>query len=163
LTQSTESLVNQIAGFLTGQQQTVTTVESCTGGGVAYQLTAVAGSSNWFEKGFVTYSNQAKTEMVGVAEALIEAHGAVSIEVAAAMAEGGRHRANASYAVSITGIAGPGGGTPDKPVGTVCFGWASPSGEVKTSRILFKGDRVSVRLQSVNYALAELVKLLTQG
>ncbi len=158
--ESMKNLVVEIGRYLVRLNQTVTAVESCTGGGVAQQLTAVAGSSAWFERSFVTYSNQAKTEMVGVPEDLIQQYGAVSIEVAKAMAGGGKGRANSDYGLSVTGIAGPGGGTRDKPVGTVCFGWACPNGEVTTQQMIFAGDRDVVRSQSVLYALSGLLEIL---
>ena len=140
--------------------RSVTTVESCTGGGVAHSLTAISGSSNWFERGYVTYSNAAKTEMVGVSEALLEKHGAVSNEVAEAMALGGLKHADADYALSVTGIAGPDGGTKDKPVGTVCFGWAGPDNYVQAEKIIFRGDRDEVRCQTIVHSLAGLLKIL---
>jgi nicotinamide-nucleotide amidase len=129
------------------------TAESCTGGWVAASLTAIPGSSAWFERGFVTYSNASKAEMLGVAPDLIERHGAVSEEVARAMALGAQRHSRAQIALSITGVAGPGGGTPDKPVGLVCFGWAVGNlpQVVETKR--FSGDREAVRLSSVIHAL----------
>ena len=139
------------------------TVESCTGGGVAYFLTSVAGSSEWFERGLITYSNQAKSELAGVADHLIEQYGAVSEEVANAMALGGLSHGNATDAVAITGIAGPGGGTAEKPVGTVCFAWAHRENggqqpEVRSQRHVLAGDRHSVRIQSVIRAVTGLLE-----
>lgn len=131
---------------------TVATAESCTGGLIAGAITAIAGSSHVFTHGFVTYANAAKTEMLGVSEALLAAHGAVSESVARAMAEGARHRAGVDYAISTTGIAGPDGGTAEKPVGTVWFGLAGPAGTQAYHR-LFQGDRESVREQAVAFAL----------
>jgi nicotinamide-nucleotide amidase len=136
------------------------TAESCTGGLVAGAVTAVAGSSAWFERGFVTYSNAAKHEMLGVARDLIAAHGAVSEPVARAMVEGAKARSGAECAVSITGVAGPGGGTRAKPVGTVCFGWLVPGREPVVTTRHFPGDREAVRAASVDLALAGLVALL---
>ena len=135
------------------------TAESCTGGGVAQAVTDVGGSSAWFERGFVTYSNGAKTTMLGVPADLIAAHGAVSEEVAAAMAQGALARSEARVAVSTTGIAGPTGGVPGKPVGTVCFGWAM-DGRVQTQRLVFAGDRQAVRAQAVAHALQELLRFI---
>lgn len=135
------------------------TAESCTGGGVAQAVTDVGGSSAWFERGFVTYSNGAKTTMLGVPADLIAAHGAVSEEVAAAMAQGALTRSDARVAVSTTGIAGPTGGVPGKPVGTVCFGWAM-DGRVQTQRLVFAGDRQAVRAQAVAHALQELLRFI---
>ena len=119
---NTKKLAADLVHLLQAQGKTVTTVESCTGGLIAGAITSVAGSSNVFETGFVTYSNAAKTALVNVPEDLLIAHGAVSIEVAAAMAEGARAAARADLALSATGIAGPGGGSAAKPVGMVCFG-----------------------------------------
>ena len=127
--------------------------ESCTGGWVAAAMTAIAGSSEWFERGFVTYSNEAKHEMLGVPADLIERYGAVSEEVARAMAVGALRHSRAQIALSITGVAGPGGGSDDKPVGLVCFGWAlgNLTQVVETKR--FSGDREAVRRAAVNHAL----------
>ena len=127
--------------------------ESCTGGWVAAAMTAIAGSSEWFERGFVTYSNEAKHEMLGVPADLIERCGAVSEEVARAMAVGALRHSRAQIALSITGVAGPGGGSDDKPVGLVCFGWAvgNLTQVVETKR--FSGDREAVRRAAVNHAL----------
>lgn len=135
------------------------TAESCTGGGVAQAVTDISGSSAWFERGFVTYSNGAKTGMLGVPAELIAAHGAVSEEVAAAMAQGTLAHSEAQVAVSTTGIAGPTGGVPGKPVGTVCFGWAR-AGQVHTERLVFAGDRQAVRKQAVAHALQGLLRFI---
>lgn len=136
---------------------TVATAESCTGGLVAGALTAVAGSSAVVDRGFVTYSNAAKTDLLGVPEAVLGSHGAVSEPVARAMAEGARNRAETDLSVSITGIAGPGGGSPEKPVGLVHFGCASPPG-VAHERHVFEGlDREGVRIASVRTALRMLL------
>lgn len=133
--------------------------ESCTGGLIAGACTDLAGSSVWFERGFVTYSNAAKTEMLGVDAQLVEQHGAVSEAVARAMAEGALRHSRAQAAVAVTGIAGPSGGSTDKPVGTVWFGWAV-SGAVHTQKKVFAGDRAAVRAAAVQHALAGLVRLL---
>ena len=135
------------------------TAESCTGGGVAQAVTDVDGSSAWFERGSVTYSNGAKSSMLGVPAELIAAHGAVSEEVAAAMAQGALAHSSAQVAVSTTGIAGPTGGVPGKPVGTVCFAWAM-AGRVQTQRLVFAGDRQAVRAQAVTHALQELLRFI---
>jgi nicotinamide-nucleotide amidase len=129
------------------------TAESCTGGLVAAQLTEIAGSSDVVDRGFVTYSNAAKTELLGVQPALLERHGAVSAEVAAAMAEGALARAHAQVAVAVTGIAGPGGGTPAKPVGLVHFALARNGAATRTERHVFAGDRRAIRAASVETAL----------
>jgi len=135
------------------------TAESCTGGGVAHAVTAIAGSSEVFDRGFVTYSNGAKTGMLGVPAATIAGEGAVSEAVAAAMAEGALRSSGADVAVAVTGIAGPSGGTPEKPVGTVCFSWATRDGarEVRTRH--FDGDRDAVRAASVRFAIEGVVRL----
>ncbi len=135
----------------------IATVESCTGGLIAGALTAIAGSSEVFERGFVTYSNEAKSELVGVPAGLIEAHGAVSAEVARAMAEGGLARSRADIAVSVTGIAGPGGGTDAKPVGLVHFACAARGEEVALHHQQFAGDRRAVREASVCQALSMII------
>jgi nicotinamide-nucleotide amidase len=133
----------------------IATAESCTGGLLAGAITAVAGSSDWFERGFVTYSNAAKTEELSVAKDLIERFGAVSEEVARAMAEGALRASRAQWAVAVTGIAGPTGGTPEKPVGTVCFAWAGP-GRTASEWRLIPGDRASIRRDSVRVGLQGL-------
>ncbi|QNM98093.1 CinA family protein [Chitinimonas koreensis] len=134
----------------------VTSAESCTGGGIAHAITEIAGSSGWFDQAFVTYSNAAKQKLVGVPAGLLAAHGAVSEPVARAMAEGARAAAEADLAVAVSGIAGPGGAVPGKPVGTVCFAWAGPAGSRSETRH-FAGDRAAVRRQSVVHALAGLL------
>ena len=139
--------------------------ESCTGGLVCATLTDLAGSSDWFERGYITYSNAAKTECLDVPAETIQSFGAVSEQVAAAMANGARLKADVNVAVSITGIAGPTGGSPDKPVGTVCFGWSikqQGGDDVKTITITkqFSGDRQTVREQACDFALSKLLDLL---
>jgi nicotinamide-nucleotide amidase len=129
------------------------TAESCTGGWVAEAVTAISGSSDWFERGFVTYSNEAKQEMLGVRAATLDAAGAVSEETAREMAQGALRRSHAQVAVSITGVAGPTGGTATKPVGMVCFGWALAGGAADVATKHFQGDREQVRRQSVIFAL----------
>jgi len=135
------------------------TAESCTGGLVAGAITDIAGSSAWFERGFVTYSNRAKMEELGVDPDIIARHGAVSGETAKAMAQGARAASGAQWAVAVTGIAGPAGGSPDKPVGTVWFAWAGPRG-VETLHRRLEGDRAAVRTASVAIALQGLVDRL---
>ena len=130
------------------------TAESCTGGLIAAALTAIAGSSDVVDRGFVTYSNDAKTEMLGVPAALIAAEGAVSAPVARAMAEGALARSRATIAVAVTGIAGPGGGSADKPVGLVWFGLARRGAPAVAERVVFPGDRAAVRAATVAHALA---------
>jgi nicotinamide-nucleotide amidase len=137
----------------------VATAESCTGGLVAGAITAVAGSSAWFDRGFVTYSNDAKMEQLGVSQATLATYGAVSIQTAAEMAAGARRASRAEWAVAVTGVAGPGGGSIEKPVGMVCFGWAGPAGVASELRQL-QGDRAEVRRESVRIALAGLIDRL---
>jgi nicotinamide-nucleotide amidase len=137
----------------------VATAESCTGGLIAASLTAIAGSSASVDRGFVTYSNAAKTEMLGVPEALIADKGAVSAEVAGRMAEGALARSRADLAVSVTGVAGPGGGSPTKPVGLVWFGTMRRGGMVATSHHVFPGDRTAVRAATVLEAFRLLDRL----
>jgi len=134
----------------------VGTAESCTGGLVAAALTAIAGSSDVVERGFVTYSNEAKSELLGVPPATIVAHGAVSAETAAAMAEGAIAHAPIDLAVSITGVAGPGGGSAEKPVGLVIFGLARRGGPCRIERHVFPGDRTAVRVAALGVALGLL-------
>ena len=135
------------------------TAESCTGGGVAQAITEIAGSTGWFDCGFVTYSNASKTELLDVPAALIAQLGTVSEEVAAAMAKGALANSNAHVALSTTGIAGPTGAVPGKPVGTVCFGWARGD-TVHTERLVFAGDRQAVREQTVVHALQGLLRFI---
>ena len=146
-------LSEQVGQALKARGATVTTAESCTGGWVAKTLTDIAGSSAWFERGFVTYSNEAKSQMIGVSEATLLDHGAVSEPVVVEMAIGALRAARADYAISVSGIAGPGGGSAEKPVGTVWFGVASASGQGVTQRECFAGDREAVRRQATAYAL----------
>ena len=135
------------------------TAESCTGGWVAMAATAIPGSSDWFERGYVVYSNAAKREELGVSEDALERHGAVSEETAREMAAGALKNGRGHVALAITGVAGPAGGTPDKPVGTVCFAWARGGKMVSETR-RFEGDRESVRRQSVVRALQGVLELL---
>ncbi|MFC0140704.1 nicotinamide-nucleotide amidase [Erwinia mallotivora] len=137
-------------------QATLTTAESCTGGWIAKVLTDVAGSSCWFERGFVTYSNQAKQQMTGVTADSLARHGAVSEQVVREMAEGARVEADADFAISVSGIAGPDGGSDDKPVGTVWFGFAVRNRETKVQRQIFSGDREAVRRQATAWGLQTL-------
>jgi nicotinamide-nucleotide amidase len=148
-----EILAAQVGALLRANGQKLATAESCTGGWVAQCLTAVAGSSDWFDRGFVSYSNEAKNEMLGVEIDTLLTHGAVSEATAAAMAAGALRHSRADWALAITGVAGPGGGSPDKPVGTVCFGWAARDGRIETQTRHFSGNREQVRAQSVAHAL----------
>jgi len=141
---------------LQSQGLTLAVAESCTGGLIAAAITASAGSSAWFERGFVTYSNAAKQEMLGIEGALLEEHGAVSETVAVAMAAGVLTHSRADVTLAVTGIAGPGGGSEEKPVGTVWLAWAGAGRSVVTRRERFEGDREAVRRQSVAAALEGL-------
>ena len=159
-----EPAVRGLAQALRAAGLRLATAESCTGGLIAAACTAVAGSSDWFERGFVTYSNAAKTEMLGVPAALIAAHGAVSAEVAQAMAEGALAQSHADLAVAVTGIAGPAGATPDKPVGTVWLAVArrGGSGVVTWAELLqLDGDRAAIRALTVQRALRHLTTRAT--
>lgn len=144
-----------MADVLRRRQWMLATAESCTGGLIAGACTDLAGSSDWFERGFVTYSNAAKTELLGVPAALIAQHGAVSEPVARAMAEGAVARSHAQVSVAVTGVAGPSGGSADKPVGTVWFGWCV-NGRTDAECRRFDGDRAAVRAQTVAHALQGL-------
>ncbi|MDP2741848.1 MAG: CinA family protein [Hydrogenophaga sp.] len=156
---NTTSLVEALASELKSRGLMMATAESCTGGLIAGACTELSGSSDWFERGFVTYSNAAKVELLDVPAELIDAHGAVSEPVARAMAAGAVAQSRAQVAVSVTGVAGPTGGTAEKPVGTVWFGWATPSG-VFTENRRFDGDRAAVREATVAHALAGLLQRL---
>ena len=148
-----------MADLLLKKQLRLVTAESCTGGLIAAACTDLAGSSAWFERGFVTYSNAAKTELLGVSERVLRRAGAVCGPVAQAMAEGALAHSHAQVAVAVTGVAGPSGGSPAKPVGTVWFGFALP-GQVLTEKCHFDGDRAAVRQATVRHALERLVELL---
>lgn len=152
-------LCGQLGQALSGRGWMLATAESCTGGLIAAACTERAGSSDWFERGFVTYSNEAKTELLGVDPGAIAAQGAVSEWVARAMAFGAVRHSRAQVAVAVTGIAGPGGGSPDKPVGTVWFGF-SVDGRLTSETVHFQGDRQAVREATVRHALERLLALL---
>ncbi|NJS37180.1 MAG: CinA family protein [Brachymonas sp.] len=156
---STHYSYRLLADFLVKNELKLATAESCTGGMISAACTDLAGSSDWFERGFVTYSNAAKTELLGVDAALIEAHGAVSEPVARAMAFGAIRHSNAQVSLAVTGIAGPSGGSAAKPVGTVWFGF-SVQGSLHSELQRFDGDRAAVRAQACHHALARLWALL---
>jgi len=153
------ALAERLGGALLARRQRVATAESCTGGLVAGAITAVAGSSAWFERGFVTYTNEAKTELLGVPAATLATFGAVSVQTAEGMALGALAASRAQWALAVTGVAGPGGGSPEKPVGTVCFAWSGPCG-ARSERRQLGGDRAAVREESVRIALAGLLDCL---
>jgi len=153
-------LAQQVAQALEAKGWMLATAESCTGGLIAATCTGLAGSSAWFDRGAVTYSNEAKTDMLGVPPELIAQHGAVSEPVARAMAEGMLQRSKAHIAVAVTGVAGPGGGSPDKPVGTVWLAWAAHGNggkEVQACRLSLQGDRNHVRGRTVEQALLQVL------
>jgi len=162
--------IEQLASQLLRRGWLLATAESCTGGMIAARCTDMAGSSQWFERGFVSYSNEAKHDMLGVPSILIEEHGAVSEQVAKAMVLGALKRSKAQVALAVTGIAGPSGGSMDKPVGTVCFAWGLPSDGgptlgaetawVKVETCLFEGDRAAIRQSTLANALTQMLLLL---
>ena len=155
-----QQLATQLGDKLLARGWMVATAESCTGGWVGQLLTSLAGSSAWYERGFITYSNAAKTEMLGVPTDTLEIHGAVSEETACAMATGALTHSHAQASLAITGIAGPGGGTPQKPVGMVCYGWAFTDGTVISSNCRLSGDREEIRSRAVAAALRGLIDLI---
>ena len=157
LSNDIEELVKQLAAKLTEKGWMLATAESCTGGMIAAACTDLAGSSQWFERGFVTYSNEAKTEMLGVPAELIARHGAVSEEVVRAMAEGAIRHSRAQVSIAVTGIAGPGGGSAEKPVGTVWVGW-SVGGNTFTDCLHLDGDRAAIRTATLTHALQQLLR-----
>lgn len=155
-----ENLARELGAALLTRGEWLTAAESCTGGWLAQSVTAIAGSSAWFERGFVTYSNAAKVEMLGVPETTLARHGAVSEATARAMAQGALTHSRADWSVAITGVAGPTGGSPEKPVGTVCFAWGWKDGGCEAQTCHFAGDRAAVREQSVRHALLGLLARL---
>jgi len=157
------ALAQKVGERLKAKGALLVTAESCTGGWAAQAVTAIAGSSDWFERGFVTYSNAAKEEMLGVRQATITKHGAVSEETAREMALGALKHSRGTIALAITGIAGPGGGSAAKPVGTVCFAWARKGHDASAETRRFSGDRDAVRRQSVEHALRKVLDLLDAG
>ena len=156
LTQSVENLAEAMVRL----NWKLATAESCTGGWIAKCCTDVSGSSAWFDSGFVSYSYDAKVAQLGVIRADLEEHGAVSEQIAAQMALGARSRSGAELTLAATGIAGPGGGLPDKPVGLVCFGWSVRGGILTTDHRIFEGDREQVRRQTVLHALRGALDVL---
>lgn len=158
-----KNLVQKVADFLIAQNSMMVTVESCTGGGLAHVLTSLAGSSKWFERGLVTYSNQSKSEMLEIPEALISRHGAVSDEIAKLMSICALRKSEGDYVISITGIAGPDGGTPEKPVGLVYFGFASLLQENYVDKQIFSGNREQIRHQAIQYALQKFLEYYVTG
>lgn len=153
-------LAEEVGNALRQRAMMLATAESCTGGWVGEAVTAVPGSSGWYDRGFVTYTNEAKQEMLGVAAATLATYGAVSEQTVREMASGALHNSRAQVALAISGIAGPGGGTADKPVGTVCIAWALANGVVASERRVFAGGRREVRQQAVERALQGLLERL---
>jgi len=160
--QDIQDLAAQVGRALQEKNLFLATAESCTGGGVAQAITDIAGASAWFDCGFIVYSNDSKIELLDVPAALIAQHGNVSEEIAEAMAQGALANSDAHVTVSTTGIAGPGGAVPGKPVGTVCFGWAMRN-RAHTERLVFSGDRHAVRQQTIAHALQGLLHFLEQA
>lgn len=156
-------LAAQVGGALKSHGWMLATAESCTGGGVAQAITAIAGSSAWFERGFVTYSNQSKQQMLGVQESTLAAYGAVSEAVVREMAEGALRYSTAQVSLAVSGIAGPDGGTPDKPVGTVWFAWGFRHGATFARLYHLSGNRAEVRAQAVRIALQGVLEQLQQA
>jgi nicotinamide-nucleotide amidase len=157
------ALAESLGGALMTRAMKLATAESCTGGLIAAAVTDVAGSSAWFDRGFVTYSNEAKIEMLGVRSETLLSSGAVSEAVAREMASGALARSAADLAVAVTGIAGPGGGSAEKPVGTVCFAWVWRGGHVESATQHFPGDRAEVRAAAVAAALSRLLEIARKG
>jgi nicotinamide-nucleotide amidase len=152
-------LAKQLGSVLKAHDMMLTTAESCTGGGVAQAVTRISGSSAWFDRGFVTYSNTAKEEMLGVSPETLAQHGAVSEATVREMAQGALQYSHAQVSLSVSGIAGPAGGTPEKPVGTVWFAWAT-NDTVRTACHHLTGDRDAIRVKSVRIALQGMINLL---
>jgi len=157
---SLSALAGHIASRLIARSERMATAESCTGGLIAKVLTDLSGSSAWFERGIVSYSNEAKAELLGVPEAMLAEFGAVSGPTVIAMADGLRARAPVQWTLSVSGVAGPTGGSADKPVGTVFIGWSGAGIATSSSRFQFEGDRDAVRRRTVEAALAGLIDLL---
>ena len=155
-----KQLAAQVGAALVAQGMMLSTAESCTGGGVASAVTDIAGSSAWLDRGFVTYSNQAKVDMLGVSDVTLERFGAVSEATVREMVAGVLRHSQAQVALAVSGIAGPGGGTPDKPVGTVWFAWGIKEGETISRLHLLAGDRAEIREQAVRIALQGVLDLL---
>lgn len=154
-------LATELGDMLQARGWMLATAESCTGGWVGQLLTAIPGSSAWYERGFITYANAAKQEMLGVPAEILETHGAVSEETASAMAAGALTHSHAQATLAISGVAGPGGGTPQKPVGLVCYGWALADGTRMSSTCRLDGDREEVRSRAVAAAMRGLIELMS--
>jgi nicotinamide-nucleotide amidase len=155
-----DDIIATMAKTLLAKGWRLSTAESCTGGLVSASITALAGSSEWFERGYITYSNQAKSEDIDVSQNLIEEYGAVSDQVARAMALGAKQNSGSDIALSITGIAGPSGGSSEKPVGTVCFAWVLANDQMISETKYFEGDRQQIRQQACDFSLRKLLSLV---
>jgi len=158
MTRTMDILSKQLGDKLLEKGLLISAAESCTGGLVCQMITDVAGSSQWFERGFISYTNEAKNSMLNVPKEVIAKYGAVSIETVEAMAKGAIKNSLADISLAVSGIAGPSGGTPSKPVGTVCFAWANKQGKIQSEVKLFAGDRGEVRQQAANYSLAVVLR-----
>ncbi|MCP3427733.1 CinA family protein [Opacimonas viscosa] len=159
LKENTKTALESIAQFCIEKELSVSCAESCTAGGIAYALTEIEGASSWFKESYVTYANSAKMHLVYVDEEILNKHGAVSEQTVVAMVKGCCARAAADIGISVSGIAGPGGGSEEKPVGTVWFAW-SVAGEVVTAKQIFPGDRTAVRQAAIDFAITELAQQL---
>ena len=159
MTEDITQLAQLLGNKLSAKGWQISCAESCTGGGVGYAITSISGSSAWFKKGFITYSNSSKQELLGVNEDTLNNHGAVSAATVEEMAAGAAKQANAEVAIAISGVAGPDGGTPDKPVGTIWFGFFI-NGLNISQKQLISGDRQAVRIKAIEFALAHTLKLL---
>ncbi|MCG8486870.1 MAG: CinA family protein [Chromatiales bacterium] len=159
-TEQIHALCQQLAELLRSRGQRLVVAESCTGGWVAKVLTDLPGSSDWFDRGYVSYSNQAKQSMLGVSSETLAQFGAVSLQTVGEMTRGALQQSGADLALAISGIAGPGGGSQDKPVGTVCFSWQMANREPRLEQCCFAGDRDQVRLQSVDHVLRHMIRLI---
>ncbi|MFT6990051.1 MAG: nicotinamide-nucleotide amidase [Paraglaciecola sp.] len=159
MTEDITQLAQLLGNKLSAKGWQISCAESCTGGGVGYVITSISGSSAWFKKGFITYSNDAKQDMLGVSEHTLIEYGAVSAATVEEMAAGAAKHANAEVAIAISGVAGPDGGTPDKPVGTVWFGFFI-NGKSISQKQLIDGDRQTVRIKAIEFALSNTLKLL---
>jgi len=156
-------LAARVGRALKSREMMIATAESCTGGWIGQAITMVPGSSEWFERGFITYTYISKREMLGVKPRTLATHGAVSEQVVREMVEGALARSHAQVALSISGVAGPGGGTPDKPVGTICFAWARKGARPVVETRRFRGDRDEVRWRCVAHALRGVLKIVAAG
>jgi nicotinamide-nucleotide amidase len=159
MTEDITQLAQRLGNTLSTKGWQISCAESCTGGGIGYAITSISGSSAWFKKGFITYSNDAKQELLGVSEDTLIQYGAVSAQTVEEMAEGAAKNANAEVAIAISGVAGPDGGTPDKPVGTVWFGFYI-NGQSISQKLLITGNRQDVRIKAIEFALSNTLMLL---